>query len=238
MHTSADMVGKLGLAMVAILSVAAFGCAASGDETDGRADDQTETPPRADVDPATPDTTTADTPEKVETPAATTPATTPPPPASTPELPGKVGDPTSPITPPDASTCRAPHDMGSLSGDLNQGTLTAQGTCSEWLRVRLTEDAHSVFAGQMKVTATLVSPAGENFDIYLHVNAATDVLECTTVAAKSELGAGQSDVAKTAWGESYSANSVDDSRYVSIEIKKHDGTCAKSPWSLVVQGNY
>ena len=239
MHTSGDMVGKLGLGMLAMLSLTAFGCAAGEDSTDGRDDDQTETPPRA-AGSTSPDGTPEDTTAKADGPATststapTTPAATP----TTPTLPSKADDPSSPVTPPDASTCRAPHDMGSLSGDLNQGTLTAQGTCSEWLRVRLTEDNHGLFAGQMKITATLVSPAAENFDVYLHVNSATDVLECTAVAAKSELGPGTTDIAKTAWGEYYAANDADDSRYVTIEIKNHSGTCAKTPWSLVVQGNY
>ncbi len=235
MHTSGDMVGRLGLGMLAVLALTAFGCAAGEDDTDNRDDDQTEAPPRS-ADSMAPDDTAKDTPTKVASP--TIPATTTPATPATPTPPTDKG-PVSPVTPRDSSTCQAPHVMGSISGDLNQGTLTAQGSCSEWLRVRLTEDAHGVLAGQMKITATLLSPAGENFDVYLHVNAATDVLECNTVAAKSELGPGQADIAKTAWGEYYAANDADDSRYVTIEVKNHNGaSCSASPWSLVVQGNY
>jgi hypothetical protein len=136
-----------------------------------------------------------------------------------------------------ASACRTARDLGAISGDTGTPSVSAQGTCSEWLRVRVTENWSGPTAGPMKLTATLISPDKEDFDVAVYVNAATDVLECSTLTEKSELPTG-SDIVKSQWGEQYTFNNGDDARTVSIEVKKKTGGCAKQPWALLLQGNY
>jgi hypothetical protein len=90
----------------------------------------------------------------------------------------------------------------------------------------------------MKLTATLMSPDKEDFDLFVYVNASTDTLQCETPSGTSELPAGRSDVVRAEWGERYTANSSDDSRTVSVEVRKKGGGCGAHPWALLLQGNY
>jgi hypothetical protein len=208
-------------ALLAALVLASAACTAEPDDGDaaGRFDDQTASPPR-----------TSDAPADVDP----TPVAEPAPAAA--EDP-KPAEPTEP-EPATQTTCRAPRDLGALSGDTGAPSTTAQGTCDTWLRLRLTEDSTGPLAGAMKLTATLVSPAGEDFDLLVYANEATDVLECTTVNAKSELPAGRSDVVKADWGEWFTANNASDSRTVSIHVKRKAGAgCSAQPWTLLLQGN-
>lgn len=136
------------------------------------------------------------------------------------------------------ATCRTARDLGAISGDTGTPTLSAQGKCGDWLRVRVTEDDHGVFANNLKLTATLVSPSGRDFDLALYVNKDADALECTTATDKSDLPAGRSDIVKLEWGEVYAGNLGDDSRTVSIQVTPKTGGCTQEAWTLLLQGNY
>ena len=164
------------------------------------------------------------------------------PPKNEPAAPEATDGPGSPEEPPPPEaperTCREPRDLGAISGDKGTPSVTAQGSCDDWIRVRVTEDWAGPTAGAMKVTATLISPESENFDLYAYVNTEADLLECTTVHSKSELPSGRSDILKLQWGEQYTANNSVDARTVSFQVKNKAGGCAKQSWTLLVQGNY
>jgi len=147
-------------------------------------------------------------------------------------------DPATPTTTSSTRTCQTARDLGALSGDTGTPSVSAQGTCSDWLRVRVTEDWHGITPGTMKLTATLISPAREDFDVIVYLNPSADTLECSAAREKSELPTGRSDVAKASWGETLTFNRGDDSRTVSIEVKKKNGQCSSQPWSLLLQGHY
>jgi hypothetical protein len=162
---------------------------------------------------------------------------------SAPEAPGSSSGTATPSPPPtttpgEPATCTTARDLGAISGDTGTASVTAQGTCSDWVRLRVTENDGGPFAATMKLTATLISPDKEDFDLFVHVNADSDVVECATVTGKSELPAGRSDIVKAEWGEQYVGNYSDDSRTVSVEVRKKTGRCATQPWALLLQGNY
>lgn len=135
-----------------------------------------------------------------------------------------------------SNSCDTARDLGAISGDVDAPQLTAQGTCSEWLRVRVTENDSYPIADDLKVLLTLVSPAGQNFDLFAYVDPEVDTLACETPTGSSEAPAGRSDELALAWGETYTANNSDDSRTVSIEIRSQ-GACTGGSWTLLVQGN-
>ena len=161
---------------------------------------------------------------------------------ATPDSPAAPGAATPPADAPPATdpprTCRAARDLGALSGDTGTTSVSAHGQCSDWLRVRVTEDWNGPTAGPMKMTATLISPDKEDFDVFVYLNTEADVLECAAVQGKSELPSGRSDIVKSQWGEQYTFNNASDARTVSVEVRKKSGTCANAAWALLLQGNY
>jgi hypothetical protein len=140
------------------------------------------------------------------------------------------------------NTCQTAKDLGAMRGNEGTDTLSIQGAGPTWVKVRMTEVSHAwqFYTGfPMFLTATLVSPAGENFDLYVYGNPDTDTLECTNSMGKSTNPAGQDDVVHAKWGEScYYPNDIDESRTITIEIKSADGICSSNAkWTLVLQGN-
>jgi hypothetical protein len=140
--------------------------------------------------------------------------------------------------PPSTNTCQSARDLGGIAADQGDATVSTQGTCTEWVKIRAEEKTAGLIAATMKLQFTLTSPSQANFDLYVHVNKDADVLECSTVTGKSEEPSGRSDVVKVNWGEYYTGNQSPDGRTVSILVKSKTGACdpAKT-WNLVIQGN-
>lgn len=137
-----------------------------------------------------------------------------------------------------SATCSAAIDLGSVSGDTGNDSKTASGYQSAWYKVRVTEDDSDVFAVEERFTASLTSPAGTNYDVFVYVNTGSDVVECASIAGSST-GTGTLDQTSVHWGESGTfSNGNDDSRTVSIEVRPVSGPCsASAPWQLVVYGD-
>lgn len=135
------------------------------------------------------------------------------------------------------AACAAATDLGTVSGDEASNVLTAEGTGSKWLRVWVTEDDDGVAGVELRATATLTSPPGTNFDLYVYTGSSS-AHECSAVAAQSTNGSG-TDSAQVSFGESgLLANGSNDSRYVTVEVRHVSGPCsANSKWSLAFAGN-
>lgn len=133
--------------------------------------------------------------------------------------------------------CNATKDLGRVSGDNNADQVSAQGSTSEWVSVRVTEDS-TVLGASLKATFTLVSPPGSNYDLFVYYDPFKDVVVCTPPTAKSTQQAGISDTASIIWGEGGIPNGSDDGRTVNVEVRHVSGTCGGvGKWTLVVQGN-
>jgi hypothetical protein len=203
-----------------LLSLFAFACSSAEPDEEGRFDEQNKAP-------------------EVASPDAPPPAHPAPGPGG-PSAPGPDDGPPA-ATPPNngpKTTCRAPRDLGAISGDDGSASVSAQGSCSEWVRVRVTEDYQNAAGVPMKLTASLLSGEGTNFDLYVYENPDADTLECDTASGSSDQAGGQSDVVKAQWGEGTFANNSDDGRTVSIEVRNTAEGCAARPWTLLLQGNY
>jgi hypothetical protein len=140
---------------------------------------------------------------------------------------------------PAPNTCATVTNLGTIAGDQSGLPLTQSGYTSEWLVIDVQEkDTSSPLAAPMKLTATLTSPAGSNYDLYAYLGSATAV-ECSTVKTSSTNGAGQDDTISMTWGESGTfANGADDSAMVTLEIRYVSGPCTTSAnWSLSAHGN-
>ena len=137
-----------------------------------------------------------------------------------------------------SNSCPSAIDLGVVSGDVGTVTQNGTGTTAKWLSVRVGEDNSSLFGGQkLKLQATLVSPPGVNFDLYMYVNPNSDEQECASILGSSVNTTG-SDSATIEWGEGSIPNGSDDGRTVSIEVRYTSGTCdPNTKWTLEVKGN-
>lgn len=135
------------------------------------------------------------------------------------------------------STCMTATDLGSMSGDQGSDSVSQQGATSAWFMVRLNEDDNSVLGNKLQMYATLQSPPGANFDLFVYVPS-SDARECSTVSATST-STGSFDSANVSFGEGGSlSNGSNDSRTVTVEVRHVSGTCSPTAkWTLNLYGN-
>ncbi|AKU99275.1 hypothetical protein AKJ09_05939 [Labilithrix luteola] len=135
-----------------------------------------------------------------------------------------------------SNTCETAREIGSLAGDQPGAILKTQGTCSEWLRFRATEENSGALGAAMKIAVSLV-PQGNDFDLYGYVDPNRDQLVCATPTARSEtLGSSTNEAIILTWGEGTVANGADDSRNVGLLVYSPYGPCpASAGWSLTIQ---
>ena len=139
---------------------------------------------------------------------------------------------------PSTATCQAAVQLGTVSGDTNNLKLSAMGHQAAWFRVRVTEDDEDVPGLALRMSAKLTSPASNDYDVFVYLNAGSDVVECTTTTGtKTITGAEKLDRAE--WGEGFVPNGLDDDRDVSIEVRPVGVNCsAAAPWQLEIEGNW
>ena len=134
------------------------------------------------------------------------------------------------------NACAGATDLGSISGDTGSDSKSAQGSGSQWFKVRVTEDDSGFFGLSLLAKAQLTSPPGTNFDLFVYLADNGSALECSTVTKSSTTTGAES--APVEWGEGALANGNADDRNVTIEVRWVSGTCSPSAkWTLTVRGN-
>jgi hypothetical protein len=135
------------------------------------------------------------------------------------------------------NTCMGATNLGMVSGDEGADTQSATGTGSKWFTVRVTEDDSSTFGTKLQMKATLTSPPGSNYDLYVYVPG-SDTRECSTVS-KSSTSSASTDTAGVEFGEGGTfSNGSSDDRTVTVEVRHVSGTCSASDqWTLTINGN-
>ena len=128
--------------------------------------------------------------------------------------------------------------LGAVSGDTGNMKLTAAGYRAAWFRVRVRED-NSGFSGlDLRLAAKVTSPTMAPFDVFVYLNAGSDVVDCSTMVGTT-LTNGNVEQVQVEWGEGAIPNGADDSRDVSIEVRPRGGSCAPGqPWMLELEGNW
>lgn len=148
----------------------------------------------------------------------------PPPPPPPPPPSGPVSCDTTTV----CTTGASAFDLGVVSGDTGADTIRATGYGSKWIKVIVNED--SLATADLRLKATLTSPPGANFDLFVHASS------CGAPTSKSEKPAGEVDSAGVVVTDTFGAT---DDQFVLLEIR-HIGAdlCdANAKWSLEVEGN-
>jgi hypothetical protein len=129
----------------------------------------------------------------------------------------------------EARGCAQAEDLGSIAGDMGGDDVRSrQGSGSAWFKIHVAEQYY--LGADMKVSATLVSPQGANYDVALY-----ESNTCGGEAImKSTQPAGTTDNATDEWIDFPVS---DDSRDFLIEVKHVSGSCEGSgKWTLLVSG--
>jgi len=137
-----------------------------------------------------------------------------------------------------SNTCQTARAIGTMAGDLGSPALTAQGTCSEYISLRATEDSSSALGATMKTTLTL-TPVGGDFDLYVFFDPVRDVRACTAPFARSVASGTTPETVALTWGEGSVANGSDDGRTIGVAVFKAGGACGPDAgrWTFRAEGN-
>jgi hypothetical protein len=130
------------------------------------------------------------------------------------------------------STCEDATDLGTVAGDTGTDQRSRQGSGSAWFTVYVAETNFSPVGHKMRLKATLVSPEGSNYDVFIRGDRCGGPVE-----AESTEPAGSTDSATAEWGEGFAANNKEDSRQMYIEVRHVSGACDPGRWTLLVSGN-
>jgi hypothetical protein len=147
---------------------------------------------------------------------------------------GGVTPPRSVLPPTPANTCETARGFGQVIGDAAGNPAMTEGRCAEWVRVRVVEQDDGWFGTAVKLKATLTPPAGGSFDLAAFVNVDADLAECRTPTGSSRAANGGAVEIDLGWGEGFLANSVDDSRTLTLQIRSTTGQCSEQPWRLAI----
>lgn len=143
-------------------------------------------------------------------------------------------------------TCATAKSLPTISGDTSGAGRTITGSATQWFTVDVTED-NSSFTGQsLRLRATLTSPPGKNYDLFLYLPQQGGVKECSLNDESSEEGPGVEDKVSLMWGETDGdmPNGSKDTRTVTVEVREivdpaaPPGACdPTAKWSLKLEGN-
>jgi len=133
--------------------------------------------------------------------------------------------------------CATATVIGMVSGDESSPVIGLDGAEPTWVSFQVTEDNDSVTGESLSFTATLTSPPGVDFDLYVYRGAEGGPTGCGGVLEQST-SAGASDVVHMSWGEGGLANGGDERAWVAAEIRPKNGVCDPAlSWTLVVEGD-
>ena len=90
----------------------------------------------------------------------------------------------------------------------------------------------------MSATISLISPPGENFDLFVYLDPVADAERCEYPNNQSTEKVDRVDMTTVRWGETnYIPTALDESRTLIIEVRAVDACSPAKTWSLLVQGN-
>jgi hypothetical protein len=106
-----------------------------------------------------------------------------------------------------------------------------------WVSFFVTEDNESAIGEALSFTATLTSPAGFDFDLYVYRGDSNASNGCGGTLVQSTASSGM-DVVTMNWGEGAVANGSDDGAWIAVEVVSKDGTCDENAsWTLYIDGD-
>lgn len=136
-----------------------------------------------------------------------------------------------------AGTCPSATVIGEVSGDESSSALHVDGFEPTWVSFQVTEDNGSVSGEQLEFTATLTSPVGYDFDLYVYRGPEGGATGCNGELSQST-SVGPDDVVHMSWGEGTVADGGDERAWVAAQIVAKNGMCDENAlWTLTIEGD-
>lgn len=135
-----------------------------------------------------------------------------------------------------ADTCATAAVLGMVSGDKDSDALQIMGNEPRWLTFQVTEDDDSIAGENVSFTATLDSPGGADFDLYVYRGPSNGTTGCNGMADDST-SSGPQDVVHMSWGEGGVANGGDDRAWIAVEIVPKVDCDGVAMWTLTIEGD-
>ncbi len=138
---------------------------------------------------------------------------------------------------PHDTTCPLATVIGEVSGDEDSSPILRQGMEPTWVSFQVTEDNDGVTGENLEFTATLTSPPGIDYDLYVYRGDPGADTGCGGSLDQST-SAGAEDVVHMSWGEGGIANGGDERAWIAAEIVPKAGMCDPlAQWSLEIVGD-
>lgn len=130
------------------------------------------------------------------------------------------------------NNCPASETMSAIDGDKNNDTRIVKGTTSKWFKVLVNEAVSSVISfPQLSYTASLVSPAGMDFDLFVY-DGTTSTPSCS---GNPKHAMGNPEEVSETWGDTLNS---DDTKWLTLEVRYISGDmCPSDQWTLTVKGH-
>lgn len=136
-----------------------------------------------------------------------------------------------------APTCQGATVIGEVSGDEGSDALQVDGSEPTWVAFQVTEDNDSVSGEALEFTATLTSPPGYDFDLYVYRGPESGNTGCNGQLSMST-SVGPSDVVHMSWGEGAIADGGDERAWVAAQVVSKNDVCDQNAlWTLTVEGD-
>ncbi len=126
--------------------------------------------------------------------------------------------------------CIAAEEIASIDGDSNNDMRNVSGTTEYWYRIYVAEA--SVLSTDLSFSATLTSPPGINWDLYVYQGDST----APKCFADPDKALGDPDTATFSWSDTFGS---EDGRWYNLEVRYAGGSACgvDATWNLAVVGN-
>lgn len=126
-----------------------------------------------------------------------------------------------------------PQNLGKVKGEGGGTPIVHTGTTSKWVAVQVEETSSSIFGDDLGYRATLQSPAGMDYDLYVRLGPQDGNIDCFVTPTK---GTGTPETVEHGWSDNQGIGGEDDSAWLCIEVRYVSGDMCTDPWTLTVIG--
>jgi hypothetical protein len=126
-----------------------------------------------------------------------------------------------------------PLDLGNVKGEGGGAAIVHTDTTSKWLAVLVEETSSNIIADDLGFRVTLQSPAGMDYDVYVHLGPQDGNVDCFVTPTK---GTGTPESVSNSWNDDQGVFGEDDSAWLCIEVRYVSGDMCTDPWTLTVVG--
>jgi len=126
-----------------------------------------------------------------------------------------------------------PQNLGKVKGEGGGTPIVHTGTTSKWVAVLVEETSSSIFEDDLGYRAILQSPAGMDYDLYVHLGPQDGNIDCFVTPTK---GTGTPKTVEHGWDDNQGIGGEDDSAWLCIEVRYVSGDMCTDPWTLTVIG--